>query len=144
MKTKLKMAITIMMLGTVICILIGRDISSFNIGRGIITSSYRYLETLIPAADSTVRAWVPIYLWLVLICGILAAILIWVRTNWIPIVCLVVCLVPVIYYIVQTVSLGFSPLEIHGIWDLCMKVLPLISAILCGVLLFRRKETQYE
>lgn len=127
---KLRMCVTAMMLATVACVLLGEET---YVDTSILYMEFhtRYLGALLSLGDGALRLQFVIYVRMLVACGALAAALVWVRKRWMPLICLALSIAPAAYHVAYTLALGYNPLELRGIWDLAIRILPLVSALFC-------------
>ena len=99
-----------------------------------ITLSFPYIEALFPIEGTSFRNTTVVYVWLVLVGGVVASALVWLRGTRAALVAGAVCLSSILCHVVASIINEYSVFAIDGIWAFLMLALPLASTVLCIVL----------
>ena len=119
---KYRVMITLLMLASAALVFVGKSIIY---GPGF-TISYNYIDALLPSADSSWRWTARVFVWILLVSGVLASVVVWLKPRWAPVLTLVLCLCPVIWHIVASIINHYGVFDLSGIWEVLMLLLPLV------------------
>lgn len=129
-------AISVLMLATVFLVFVGRS----EISAGGLTVSYKYIDALLPAARSSFRWTTTVYMWVLLLCGVLACVFSWMKPKWAAVLTLAFCLCPTIWHIAASAINHYSIFDMAGIWEWLMFLLPLVATVFSVLLLLARNK----
>lgn len=132
---KLRILISLLMLGAAACVLFGKSIVY---GPGF-TITYDYITALIPKDGVGWRQTTYVLVWVLLISGVGAAVLVWLKPMWATIVTLILCLCPVVWHFIASIINHYNAFGFSGITDTLMLLLPFAASI-CSILLIRARK----
>ena len=123
---KYSVLITLLMLISAALVFVGKSIVY---GPGF-TISYNYIGALIPSADTAFRWTTTVAMWILLVSGVLASILCWIKSKGTAVLTLILCLCPVIWHVIASAINHYNVFDLSGIWDWLMLLLPFFAALL--------------
>ena len=139
MKKSNCICVTIMMLAAAALVVFGKSV--LNTGMGFIIE-HRYADALLPKEGGT-SFYPETVLWLrvLFVTGILAALLVWVRKTWSTVVTLILCLSSVIIRMYGNAKHGYGLFTFDETAGLLMMLLPFLSAGVCLFMLRQPSES---
>ena len=132
---QIRLCITVLMLAAVAFVFLGKSV--LNTGLGIVIE-YKYINAFLQnEAGSAFRSETVLWVRVLAVTGIAAALLIWIRKKWASVITLILCLSSVIIRIFGNIKNGYGIFPVDDPAAMAMTALPFIAAGMCLYLLLR-------
>lgn len=136
---QIRLCITVLMLAAAVFVFFGKSV--LNTGLGIVIE-YKYIDAFLQnEAGSAFRSETVLWVRVLAVTGIAAALLVWIQKRWAVVITLILCLSSVIIRIYGNIKNGYGIFPADDPAAMAMTALPFIAAGMCLYLLLKFDES---